>query len=153
MNLNGSSDINHIVSVKPNMFLCFQASEKVLTAVCRPIYLILLSWLLDGELEDSNAEFFIEVRSIYSVERLWHDKYHVRYFFKQYFKVLCSNHNIYRYAMIPSFISVEEAEKILATGKSINFLKQICKDGDHMICREALQKLFANTTGISSPAL
>lgn len=53
--------------------------------------------------------------------------------------------------MIPSFISVEEAEKILATGKSINFLKQICKeDGDHMICREALQKLFAKTTGINS---
>lgn len=50
--------------------------------------------------------------------------------------------------MIPSFISVEEAEKILATGKSINFLKQICKDGDNMICREALQKLFSNTTGI-----
>lgn len=59
-------------------FFNFQASEKVLAAVCRPIYLILLSWLLDGELEDSHAEFFIEVRSIHSVERLWHDKYHVR---------------------------------------------------------------------------
>lgn len=50
----------------------------MLTAVCRPLYLMLSRWLLDGELVDSYCEFFIEVRSIYAAERLWHDKYHVR---------------------------------------------------------------------------
>lgn len=50
--------------------------------------------------------------------------------------------------MVPSFITMSEAKKILATGKSINFLRQICKDGDQLPGREAFQKLFTTTTGI-----
>lgn len=49
--------------------------------------------------------------------------------------------------MVPSFISMEEARKILATGKSINFLRQICKDGDQLPLREAFQNLFASSSG------
>lgn len=48
--------------------------------------------------------------------------------------------------MVPSFITMGEAKKILATGKSINFLRQICKDSDHLPGREAFQKLFSTTT-------
>lgn len=48
--------------------------------------------------------------------------------------------------MVPSFITMTEAKKILATGKSINFLRQICKDGDQLPGREAFQKLFSTTT-------
>ena len=43
-------------------------------------------------------------------ERLWHDKYTLRR------------------AMIPSFLSYEQANKILLSGKSINFLRQLCQD-------------------------
>lgn len=48
--------------------------------------------------------------------------------------------------MVPSFISIEQAKKILATGKNINFLRQVCKDSNQLPGREALQKLFATTT-------
>ncbi|XP_065164565.1 gamma-tubulin complex component 3 isoform X2 [Atheta coriaria] len=102
-------------------------SEKVLAAVCRPLYVMLSKWLLDGELNDPCGEFFIEARMIKDVERLWHDKYHVRK------------------AMIPTFITVDQANKILATGKSINFLRQICKDTAQLPGRETLQKLFSNS--------
>nr|XP_023019797.1 gamma-tubulin complex component 3 homolog [Leptinotarsa decemlineata] len=105
-----------------------EVSERVLKAVCKPLYIMLSRWLLDGEINDPCNEFFIEAKTITSAERLWHDKYHVRQ------------------AMVPSFITMSQAKKILATGKSINFLRQICKDGGQLPGREALQKLFRTTT-------
>lgn len=104
-----------------------EVSEKVLKAVCKPLYIMLARWLLDGEINDPCNEFFIEAKNIIAAERLWHDKYNVRK------------------SMIPSFINMEQARRILATGKSINFLRQICKDGGQLPGREALHKLF-NTT-------
>lgn len=91
---------------------------------------MLSRWLLDGEINDPCNEFFIEAKTIISAERLWHDKYHVRS------------------SMVPSFITKSQAKKILATGKSINFLRQICKDNGQLPGREQLQKLFKTTTGI-----
>ncbi|XP_050311014.1 gamma-tubulin complex component 3 [Anthonomus grandis grandis] len=104
-----------------------QVSEKVLKAVCKPLYIMLSRWLLDGEINDPCNEFFIEAKNVLVAERLWHDKYNVRK------------------SMIPSFINMEQAQRILATGKSINFLRQICRDGGQLPGREALHKLF-NTT-------
>lgn len=101
-----------------------QVSAKVLSAVCTPLYLMLSNWLLDGKLNDPCGEFFIEARAISAPERLWHDKYHVRK------------------SMIPSFITLEQANKILAAGKSINFLRQICKDDEELPGRGALINLF-----------
>lgn len=41
---------------------------------------MLSNWLLNGELRDPYAEFFIETRNIgkNSAERLWHHKYYIR---------------------------------------------------------------------------
>ncbi|KAF5284977.1 hypothetical protein FQA39_LY16842 [Lamprigera yunnana] len=102
-------------------------SAKVLLAVCCPLYIMMAHWLLDGEINDPHNEFFIESRNINSAERFWHDKYNVRV------------------SMVPSFISIDQAKKILATGKNINFLRQICKDSNQLPGREALQKLFTTT--------
>lgn len=107
----------------------FKVSEIVLKAVCKPLYIMLSRWLLDGEINDPCNEFFIESKTIITAERLWHDKYYVRQ------------------SMVPSFISMDQAKKILATGKSINFLRQICKDGGQLPGRESLQKLFKTTSG------
>lgn len=109
-----------------------EVAEKVLTAVCKPLYIMLSRWLLDGEINDPCNEFFINAKGITQAERLWHDKYHVRE------------------EMVPSFITMEQANKILATGKSINFLRQICKDNGQLPGRESLQKLFKS---ISAEAL
>lgn len=53
--------------------------------------------------------------------------------------------------MVPSFITMDQAKKILATGKNINFLRQICKDSNQLPGREALQNIFDTTTGILIP--
>ncbi|KAJ8942299.1 hypothetical protein NQ318_005617 [Aromia moschata] len=104
-------------------------SEGVLKAVCKPLYIMLSRWLLDGEINDPCNEFFIESKTIITAERLWHDKYYVRQ------------------SMVPSFITMDQAKKILATGKSINFLRQICKDGGGQLSgRESFHKLFKTTS-------
>ncbi|XP_012945175.1 gamma-tubulin complex component 3 homolog [Aplysia californica] len=82
----------------------------VLTYVSQPIYATLLRWMYDGELDDTYHEFFVASDPTVKNEQLWHDKYSLRK------------------SMIPSFISMEQASKILLTGKSINFLRQVCED-------------------------
>ncbi|XP_056635486.1 gamma-tubulin complex component 3 homolog [Diorhabda sublineata] len=105
-----------------------EVSETVLKSVCKPLYVMLSRWLLDGEINDPYNEFFVEAKNVITAERLWHDKYKVRY------------------QMVPSFITMNQAKKILATGKSINFLRQICRDGGQLPGRESLHKLFKNST-------
>jgi len=82
----------------------------ILSACCRPIYTMLLRWILDGTLEDPHNEFFICGDPGMQGEAMWHHKYTIRK------------------AMIPRFLSLSWTKKILSTGKSINFLNSICKD-------------------------
>ena len=55
-------------------------------------------------------QFFVAADLTVRNERLWYDKYRIRQ------------------SMIPSFIKMEQAEKILLVGKSINFLRLVCQD-------------------------
>ena len=71
------------------------------------MYAMLLRWICDGTLEDPFNEFFIASDPKVSSDRLWHDKYSIRH------------------SMIPKFMSQSWAKKILATGKSINFLHEV----------------------------
>ncbi|XP_039958319.1 gamma-tubulin complex component 3 [Bactrocera tryoni] len=84
--------------------------RELLLAICGPLYQMLSHWLLEGEICDPHGEFFIECLAEVGPDRLWHDKYRVRI------------------AMLPNFMSTEMAHKILVTGKSINFLCEICED-------------------------
>lgn len=52
----------------------------------------------------------------------------------------------FREAMIPSFITHEQAEKILATGKSIDFLREVCKEDPPRIS-PIIKKLFDESNG------
>jgi len=82
----------------------------LLSACCRPLYTMLLRWVLDGSLEDPHNEFFICGEPSVQGEDIWHHKYSIRK------------------TMIPKFLSMAWTKKILSTGKSINFLNSVCKD-------------------------
>lgn len=84
--------------------------KHILTLVSQPIYALLLRWIYDGELEDTHDEFFVAADPTVRNDRLWHDKYSLRK------------------SMIPTFISTDQAKRILLTGKSINYLRQVCQD-------------------------
>ncbi|KAI3841750.1 hypothetical protein MKW92_000766 [Papaver armeniacum] len=71
--------------------------RRLLRRVCSPLFEIVRSWVLEGELDDIFSEFFVEGYRLHSV-------------------------------MLPSFISSSLAQRILRTGKSINFLRVCCED-------------------------
>ena len=85
-----------------------QCVASLLSACCRPLYSMLLRWLLDGALEDPHGEFFISGEASVQGEAIWHHKYSVRK------------------SMVPTFLSGQWTSRILSTGKAINFLSSVC---------------------------
>ncbi|CAF0840506.1 unnamed protein product [Adineta steineri] len=75
-----------------------------------PIRDMIVEWICNGIINDPYQEFFVSTDKMVSEEKLWYDKYTLRV------------------PMIPSFLSMEQAKKIWITGKSINFLRVVCKD-------------------------
>lgn len=84
--------------------------QHILSLVSHPILNFLYRWIYDGELEDTYHEFFVASDPNVKTDRLWHDKYSLRK------------------SMIPTFITMDQARKVLLIGKSINFLHQVCHD-------------------------
>uniref|UniRef100_A0A8C7PDR5 Tubulin gamma complex component 3 n=1 Tax=Oncorhynchus mykiss TaxID=8022 RepID=A0A8C7PDR5_ONCMY len=84
--------------------------QHILSLVSHPILNFLYRWIYDGELEDTYHEFFVASDPTVKTDRLWHDKYSLRK------------------SMIPTFITMDQARKVLLIGKSINFLHQVCHD-------------------------
>ncbi|KAG5243816.1 gamma-tubulin complex component [Salix suchowensis] len=78
-------------------------------ACCSPLFEMVRSWVLEGELEDIFAEFFVVGQPV-KAESLWREGYRLHA------------------GMLPSFISQPLAQRILRTGKSINFLRVCCDD-------------------------
>ena len=98
-NFNGKHDIFNNFELKAVSICIFTLQSK-------PIYSTLVRWILDGTLEDPHGEFFVASDPQVTDEaRLWFDKYSIRK------------------SMIPKFLSLSWVKKILATGKSINFLR------------------------------
>ncbi|CAL1283557.1 unnamed protein product [Larinioides sclopetarius] len=84
--------------------------QNLLRDVTRPLFKMLSNWIYCGELEDAYEEFFVAANTSGSAGNLWDEKYSLNK------------------AMIPSFITMDQARKILLTGKAINFLRQVCQD-------------------------
>ncbi|XP_037618322.1 gamma-tubulin complex component 3 [Sebastes umbrosus] len=84
--------------------------QHILSLVSHPILNFLYRWIYDGELEDTYHEFFVASDPNVKTDRLWHDKYSLRK------------------SMIPTFMTMDQARKVLLIGKSINFLHQVCHD-------------------------
>ncbi|KAF7818936.1 gamma-tubulin complex component 3 [Senna tora] len=89
--------------------LVHEFMRRLLQRVCSPLYEMVRRWVLEGELEDLFAEFFIVDQQV-KAESLWREGYRLHP------------------AMLPSFISPSLAQRILRTGKSINFLCVCCDD-------------------------
>ncbi|KAH9634143.1 hypothetical protein HF086_001345 [Spodoptera exigua] len=109
-------------------------ARRLLTALTYPLLLMLTRWLIHGEIDDRFNEFFIESRSGVPIDRMWHDKYRVREW------------------MVPSFMSREQAAQILATGKSVVFMREACQDepagpSDHAQHLQALLKPHTTASG------
>lgn len=87
-----------------------QLAKELLRSACVPLMHMLSRWLLEGVIEDPHGEFFIDSLAEINTDRLWHDKYRVRE------------------QLLPKFISLEMAKKILLIGKSINFMRVVCNE-------------------------
>lgn len=101
--------------------------KNILALVSMPLYSKLHRWIIDGELDDSFNEFFVAADPNVNENKLWHEKYSLRK------------------SMVPSFLSMKQARKILSTGKSINFLRQVCLDRTPLHGREAIRSTLENT--------
>ncbi|KAK2147394.1 hypothetical protein LSH36_555g02025 [Paralvinella palmiformis] len=100
--------------------------RHMLALVAQPIFSTIITWQYHGELEDTYHEFFVASDPTVKNERLWHEKYTLRK------------------SMIPSFISLEQAKKILLTGKSVNFLRQVCHDRTSIRSRDIIRQTETN---------
>ncbi|GMH18735.1 hypothetical protein Nepgr_020576 [Nepenthes gracilis] len=89
--------------------LVHEFMSRLLRRVCSPLFEMVRSWVLEGELEDRYAEFFVVGQPV-KAESLWSEGYRLDA------------------RMLPSFISPSLASRILRTGKSINFLRVCCED-------------------------
>uniref|UniRef100_A0A2C9V8W6 Uncharacterized protein n=1 Tax=Manihot esculenta TaxID=3983 RepID=A0A2C9V8W6_MANES len=89
--------------------LVHEFMRSLLQHVCSPLFEMVRSWVLEGELEDIFAEFFVVGQPV-KAESLWREGYRLHA------------------GMLPAFISQSLAQRILRTGKSINFLRVCCDD-------------------------
>jgi len=89
--------------------LVHEFMRRLLQRVCSTLFEMVRRWVLEGELEDIFAEFFIVGQPV-KAESLWREGYRLHH------------------AMLPSFIPPSLAQRILRTGKSINFLRVCCED-------------------------
>jgi len=108
----------------PNVKSCIR---RIMKQVVVPIRQMLNQWIFHGEIEDPYKEFFIATsRSCLesSHEPLWHEMYNLNKL------------------MFPGFISVDQAKKILITGKAVNLVKQIFEDTSYIPGNEILRKSF-----------
>ncbi|KAL7692532.1 putative gamma-tubulin complex component protein [Plasmopara halstedii] len=86
--------------------------QRVLKQIAAPILRMIKRWVFEGELEDRHGEFFVVADPAVSEDQFWAKKYTLNL------------------KMLPAFISIELAKKILVIGKSINFIRQCCGHAD-----------------------
>ncbi|KAK9169980.1 hypothetical protein Syun_002120 [Stephania yunnanensis] len=101
--------------------------RQLLRRVCSPLFEMVRSWVLEGELDDIFGEFFILGQPV-KAESLWREGYRL--------------HD----GMLPSFISQSLAQRILRTGKSINFLRVCCEDQGWAVAAEEAAAAVGTTT-------
>ncbi|XP_049821889.1 gamma-tubulin complex component 3-like [Aethina tumida] len=103
-----------------------ELSKNILTEVCKPWYSTLKMWLLEGKITDPYNEFFIKMKTLNY--NLWNNKY------------------LLRKKMLPSFMNPYLTKIILSFGKTMYFLKHVCKDKGQVSQNESLENLLTTTS-------
>lgn len=101
-------------------------ATNTLNRVSQPIFQMITDWIYKGQLENSHHEFLVSEDPTVIDEHMWRDKYSLR-----------KN-------MLPSFITPQQANKILLTGKSIHFLRSTCGDRTVMMDKEEVKRAHTN---------
>merc|ERR1719159_2052002 len=70
------------------------------------------AWMTEGELRDPFGEFFVCADASVPIEELWTRTYSLEV------------------EMVPCFMPMELARKVLLTGKSVNFIRLCCHERD-----------------------
>ena len=92
-----------------------QFISRILKEVSTPILSMIKTWMLAGEINDPFQEFFVETDPNVGDDKLWTEKYKLNYI------------------MIPAFLSNQLANKILLTGKAVNFIRRCCDESDWIL--------------------
>ncbi|KAG0307065.1 Gamma-tubulin complex component 3 [Linnemannia gamsii] len=99
-----------------------QFIHHMLERISAPFYVMLQRWIYEGELEDPRTEFFIALNPEVEEVDMWQSKYFIRE------------------EMLPAFIGMPLAKKILSIGKSLNFLRHKCDDSDWILQNHGVGK-------------
>ncbi|CAJ1461509.1 unnamed protein product, partial [Effrenium voratum] len=84
------------------------SAHRILRSVVKPLLAMIRVWMTEGELQDPFGEFFVVADASVPLEDLWNRMYSLEL------------------EMVPSFMTLELARKILLTGKSVNFIRLCC---------------------------
>ncbi|CBQ70350.1 related to Spindle pole body component alp6 [Sporisorium reilianum SRZ2] len=137
-------------------------TSGLLDEVSKPFFHSLSLWIYEGELQDPFHEFFVELNDdprkasqsrsnanpsdgdLPSFSDLDGDA-----------ASLWQNKFVFRKEMLPSFLQESFGRKIFSTGKSLNFIRQSCGDGDwvatrHTISGPSAELRYTDLTGLKS---
>eukprot|EP00929_Paragymnodinium_shiwhaense_P013237 TRINITY_DN121102_c0_g1_i1.p1 TRINITY_DN121102_c0_g1~~TRINITY_DN121102_c0_g1_i1.p1 ORF type:complete len:982 (+),score=147.43 TRINITY_DN121102_c0_g1_i1:403-2946(+) len=95
--------------------LAREACSAILRRVVEPLLGMVRAWMTEGELRDPYGEFFVCADTTVPLEDLWTSMYFLDV------------------EMVPCFVDLDLARKILLTGKSVNFIRLCCPGQEWLI--------------------
>lgn len=116
-------------------------TAEILEQVSKPFFHSLSLWIFEGELQDPFQEFFVELNKDVKTWALTHQDDSLvlpTMHDGQAASSLWQNQFRLRSDMVPSFLGEGFAKKIFSTGKSLNFIRFSCGDGDWVATRNTM---------------
>lgn len=137
-------------------------TSGLLDEVSKPFFNSLSLWIYQGELQDPFREFFVELND--DPRKVNQSRTHSNLADGDMPSFgdldgdaasLWQNKFVFRKEMLPSFLQESFGRKIFSTGKSLNFIRQSCGDGDwvgmrHTIAGASAELRYTDLAGLES---